>query len=192
MTLPSCRGVLDREQDAGRYSVVAFVDQHGAALQQLAVAFERHVHDGIEQWVTRTDEGRERLAGRCYERLLEHDPLVAGQHRLADAERAVAAPDQRGHMGHLVAARLALAGRAAQPPECLPEERLDVVRLQATGFGPLHLFADAVYAARIHHVVHELALLEELLQGAPVERLIDRGVEPCPNLRLFAVEDGVE
>ena len=69
---------------------------------------------GIEQRMAGADEGRERLALRRDQLLLEGDALVARQHRLADADLAVAVADRRRDVGDLVAARLALAGRV--PP----------------------------------------------------------------------------
>ena len=65
-------------------------------------------------------------------------------------------------------------------------------RLQAARFGPLHLLAHALHAGGVHRVVHELALLEQVLQRFPVEGLVDGGIEPRPHLRLVAVADGVE
>ena len=53
-------GVLDRvfeiEQHTRRGSRVALVDQHRAALQQVAMAFQGQVEHRIEQWVPRTEE----------------------------------------------------------------------------------------------------------------------------------------
>ena len=65
----------------------------------------------VEQRMARTDEGGQRLALRRDQRLLEGDALVARQHRLADADQAVAVADRRRDVGDLVAARLALLGR---------------------------------------------------------------------------------
>ena len=45
------------------------------------------------------------------ELLLEGDPLVAGQHRLADTDQAVAVAHRGRNVRDLVAARLALLGR---------------------------------------------------------------------------------
>ena len=60
------------------------------------------------------DEGRQRLARRCDQRLLEHDPLVAGKHRLADPDRAVTSPERRPNVRHLVTACLPLPHRTAE------------------------------------------------------------------------------
>ena len=98
---PVLQGVLDGEEHAGRLAVVALVDEDRAPLQQIAVAFERQVDDGVEQRMARADEGRQRLARRCDQWLLEHDPLVAGKHRLADPGRAVTPPNRRWDVRHL-------------------------------------------------------------------------------------------
>ena len=95
-------------------------------------------------------------------------------------------------MRHLVTACLPLSYGSTEQPERLAEERLDVVRLQATCLGSLHLLADALHARGVHRVVNELAFLEKVLQRDAVERLIDGGVEARAHLRLFAVADGVE
>ena len=184
--------VLDGEEHPRRGAGVALVDENRAALQQLAVALEGHVDDRVEQRMARTDERRQRLARRGDERPLEGDPLVARKHRLADPDHPVPVADQRRDVRHLVAARLALPRRPAEPPERLVEERLDVVRLEAARLRPLHLLADSLNAGGVHRVVDELPLLQQVLDRAPVEGLIDSGVEPCPHLGLLAVADGVE
>ena len=172
--------------------MVALVDEDRAALEQVAVAFQDQVDDGVEQRMARTDESRQRLPGRGDQRLLEHDPFVAGEGWLAGPDHPVAVPDQGRNVRHLVAARFTLAGRAAELSERLMEERFDVVRLQAARLGPLHLLAHALYAAGVHRVVDELPLLEQVLQRRSVERLVDGSVEPRADLRLLAVADGVE
>ena len=68
-------------------------------LQQVAVALEREVDGGVEQRMARADEGGQRLALRRDQRLLEGDALVARQHRLADADQAVAVADRRRARG---------------------------------------------------------------------------------------------
>ena len=138
------------------------------------------------------DEGRRRPARRSRQRLLEHDTVVPRQHGFAVPAHAVTVPDRRRDVRHRVAARLALPRRPAQPPERLAEERLDVVRLQAARFRPLHLLAHAPHPRGVHRVVDELALFQQILQRVPVERPIDGGVEPRAHLRPFAVADGVE
>ena len=83
-------GMLQVEEHARLRARVALVHQHGAALEQVAVALEREVDDRVEQRMARADEGGQRLALRRDQRLLEGDALVARQHRLADADQAVA------------------------------------------------------------------------------------------------------
>ncbi len=126
--------------------------------------------------MARTNESRQRLSGRGDQRLLEHDPFVAGEDWLAGPDHPVAVPDQGRNVRHLVAARFSLAGRAAELSERLMEERFDVVRLQAARLGPLHRLAHALHAAGVHRVVDELPLLEQVLQRRPVERLVDGGI----------------
>jgi hypothetical protein len=83
-------GVFQIEEHARRGAGVALVDQHGAALQQVAVALQREVDDGVEQRMTGADERGQRLALRRDQRLLEGDALVARQHGFADADQSVA------------------------------------------------------------------------------------------------------
>ena len=167
------QGVLDGEEHTGRRAMVALVDEDRAALQQVAVTFQDQVDDGVEQ---RMGPGRRQTKAA----------------KLAGPDQPVAVPDQGRNVRHLVAARFTLAGRAAELPERLAEERFDVVRLQAACVGPLHLLAHALHAAGVHRVVDELPLLEQVLQRRPVERLVDGGIEAGAHLRLLAVADGVE
>ena len=96
-------------------------------------------------------------------------------------------------MRYLVAARFTLTGRAAELPERLPEERLDVSAAAGGAPRPAPI-SSRTRCTRlgVHRVVDELPLLEQVLQRRPVERLVDGGVEARAHLRLLAVADGVE
>ena len=78
------------------------------------MAFERQVERRVQQRVARTDKGRQGLALRRNEGFLEGDALVARQHRLADADEAVAVADGGWHMRDLIAARLPLPRRPTE------------------------------------------------------------------------------
>src|SRR5262245_54787777 len=106
------------------------------------MALQSDVDDSIEQWVARADERRRRLSLWCYQRFLEGDALIAGHHRLADANQAITVSDRCRHIGYLIAARLALLRGTPQPFECLEEEGLDIVRLQAACIGSFHVLTD--------------------------------------------------
>src|SRR5262249_34983640 len=118
--------------------------------QQVAVTLEREVDGGIEQRVAGAHERCGCLSLRRDQRLLERDAFVTRQYRLADANEAITVTHWCWHMRHLIASRLALLGGAAQALKRLQEERFDVVRLQPSGLGTLHLLADPVHAARVH------------------------------------------
>jgi hypothetical protein len=122
---------------------------------------------------------------------LEGDALVAWQHRLPEADQAVAVAHRRRHVGHLVAARFPLAHRPAKPPEGLEEERLDIVGLQPPGLGALHLLAHALHPAGVHGVVHERPLFQEVLQLPRVHRIFHHLGQPRPHLGPLAVADGL-
>ena len=156
------------------------------------VTFQDQVDDGVEQRMARADESRQGCPGGETSGFSNTIPFVAGEDRLAGPDQPVAVPDQGRNVRHLVAARFTLAGRAAELPERLAEERLDVVRLQAARVGPLHLLAHALHAADVHRVVDELPLLEQVLQRRPVERMVDGGIEAGAHLRLLAIANGVE
>jgi hypothetical protein len=140
-------GVLQVEQHARRRPEVAFIHQHGAALQQVAVAFQGEVDDGVEQRVAGADEGRQRLALGRDEGFLEGDALITRQHGFADADEAIPVAHRGRNMGDLEAAGLALPGVAAELFEGFEKEGFDVVRLQAAGIGALHVLADALHTA---------------------------------------------
>ena len=95
--------------------VVALVDEDRAALQQVAVTFQDQVDDGVEQRMARADESRQGLPGRGDQRLLEHDPFVAGEDWRAGPDQPVAVPDQGRNVRYLVAARFTWR---AEPPSC--------------------------------------------------------------------------
>ena len=134
-------GVLQIEKHARLAAVATLVDQHRAPFQQVAVSFQRQVDDRIQQWVPGTHERRQRLPLRRRQGLLEGDALVAAEDRSRHAHQAVPVPNGRGNVGDLVTAGLTLPGGTAQAAKRLVEERLDVVRLQAAGIGPLHFLS---------------------------------------------------
>src|SRR5438128_4854860 len=95
------------------------------------------------------DECGEGLTLRSDQLFLEGNPLVARQDRLTGADQPVAIAHRGGNVRDLEATWLSLLRRSAQALECFQEERLDVVRLQASCLCPLHFLADAVHAARV-------------------------------------------
>ena len=121
-TLASWTACSKIESTRGVGAGIALVNQHRPTPQKVAVAIERQVKRGIEQRMAGADEGGERLALRCDQGLLKGDALVARQHRLAHADQTVAVAHRRRNMGDLIAARLALARRAAELLECFEEE----------------------------------------------------------------------
>jgi hypothetical protein len=88
--------VFQVEQHTRLHAGIAFIDQHGAALQQVAVALQREVDDGVEQRMAGADKGGQRLALRRDQGFLEGDALIARQHRFADADQAVAVAHRGG------------------------------------------------------------------------------------------------
>jgi hypothetical protein len=90
-----------------------------AAPQQIAMALQGDVDDGVEQRMARADERGRRLADGRDEPLLERDALVARHDGLADADQPVAIAHRGRDMGDLVAARLALLRGAAEALERL-------------------------------------------------------------------------
>jgi hypothetical protein len=125
------------------------------------------------------------------QRLLEGDALVARQHGLARADQAVAVAHGSGHMGDLIAARLACLAESAQTLESLVEERLDVVRLEAPGIGALHLLTDALHAAHVHGVMRQSALFEQILEVARSSAWSRTGSRRRA-LRAFAIADRLD
>ena len=115
-------GVLQIEEHARRRAGVTLVNEYRAAPQKVAMAVERQIKRGIEQRMAGANEGGERLALRCDQGFLKGDALVARQHRFARSDQAVAVAYRRGNMGDFIAARLALARRAAELTECFEEE----------------------------------------------------------------------
>ena len=165
-------GVLEIEKHARRVPESRSSTRTAPRRSKSAIALKRQIEHGVEQRMARTHECRQRLSLRRHQRLLERDAFVARKHRLADADQTVAVAHRRRNVRHLVAARFPLLGRAAQALEGLEKERLDVVRLQATRVGALHVFADAMHTAGVHRIVGQRPLLEEILELATVERVV--------------------
>ena len=95
-------------------------------------------------------------------------------------------------MGDFVAPCFLLLGRAAEPFERLVKKGFDVVRLQATGVGAFHVFADASNLAQVHGVGNQHPLVQKRLKMVAVEGGIENGGEVGLYLGLFAVTDSLD
>src|SRR5262245_31403267 len=135
------------------------------------MSFKSDVDRGIQQGMSRTHESSQRLALRRHKGLFERDAFVALNHGLPDAEHSIAIANGRGNVGYFVAPWLTLLDRPAQRLGRLNEEGFNVVRLQPTSLGALHVLANTLNASGVHGVVHERMLLNEILQARVVERL---------------------
>ena len=184
--------MFEEEEDAGFGAGVAFVDEDSALLEQVAMALEGAVDDGIEEGMAGADEGCGGKVVAGGEGLFEGDAFVAAQDGYAGADGALDVANGGGDVGDLVAAARALAGAATDALEGLEEEGLDVVGLETAGFGALHAGAHAVDAAGIHGVGRQGALFEQLAQLLGIEGVFDGGGEAGAHLRLLAVADGVD
>lgn len=78
-----------------------------------------------------------------------------------------------GDVSNLIATRLALADCAAELLECLQEERLNVVWLQPFRLGAFHILAHPRHR-RIHGVVRERALIQQILNLPAIDCVLDR------------------
>ena len=123
-------GVLHGRTARGLGAVVALIHQYGAAFQQVLIAFQGEVDDGIEQGMARTDEGSQRLALWRHQGFIKGNPLVARQDGFANAYDAVPAPHRGGDVSDFVTAGFSLLDGAAKPLEGFVKEGLDVVGLQ--------------------------------------------------------------
>ena len=106
-------GVLQIEERADCFARVVGVHQDRAALQEVPIALQDEIDGCGEEWLARTDERGQRLAGNGAEGLLEGDPLILAQDGLADADQTVPLADQGGHVGDFEAAWLAFLDGAA-------------------------------------------------------------------------------
>ena len=154
--------------------------------------FEDQVDGRVEQWMARADERRQRLPGRRDQDLFRRRSARTGQDGLPDADQTVSITDRRRNMGDLVAARFTLLDRAAEAPECLQEKRFDVVRLEASRLGSLHVFANPMDADDIHAVMRKRPILKEFLNVCSVERILDDRLRRARTSGLLAVADGFD
>ncbi len=184
-------GVLQVEQDTGRGALVVFIDEDGTTAQEVAMALQHEVERGIQQRMTRADKSRHGLPLWLDEVLLESDALVAAEHRVPQADEAVAIPNGGRDVGNLVAPRLALPRRATKKAEGLHEEGLDVMGLEPPGIRPLHVLANAIDLAGVHGVMSERPLLDEVLESGAVKGTGNDVVETRTHVRLLAIANGL-
>src|SRR5690606_4332027 len=111
------------------------------------MALESKVEHCVEERMTGTDESSKGFPWNRDQVLLEGDPLVAREHGIGLSDQPIALPHGSWNVRDLVAAILSLPCGAAEIPESLEKELLDVVRLQPSRFRSLHLLSDASDAA---------------------------------------------
>ena len=183
--------MLHVEQHAGFGAHIAFIHQHGAAFQQVPIAFQGEVNDGIEQGMARTDKGSQRLALWSHQGFFKGNPLVTRQDGLANADEAVPVPYRGGDMSDFVAAGFTLLDGAAKALEGFVKEGFDVMGLQAAGVGTFHVLSDALNLAGIHGVVREHPFFKQFLKMATVECGVEHRGEESFDLGLFTMADGL-
>lgn len=66
------------------------------------------------------------------------------------------------------------------------------MRLKPPCLGPLHLLADPTEARRVHHLLDQCLVLDEILNMGRVERIGDDLGQPHADLRPLAVADGFD
>ena len=123
--------------------LIVLVDEDRASGEQLAVAFKREVHHRIEQRVARCNQHRLRPSRDLF--LVEADPAVSRQHRIAPSDEPVAIAHARRHAGDFRPSFLANSQHAAGLLERGLEERADVMGLKSSRRGPLHLLPHALH-----------------------------------------------
>ena len=95
-------------------------------------------------------------------------------------------------MSDLEAARLAFLDGAAQNPERLQEKRFDEVRLEAPGFGALHVLPDLPDLGSIHAVVGQRTFFEKLLAVFAVSQVVDDLMQAGLDLGPVTVPDRLD
>ena len=66
------------------------------------------------------------------------------------------------------------------------------MRLEPARLGPLHVLADAMYARRVHGVVSQGLVFQEVLDVSLVEGVLDHLRQPRAHVGLLAIADGVD
>jgi hypothetical protein len=107
---------------------IAVVYQHTTLLEQGLKSVQNKIEPRIEQGVSGGQQFSLRLAND--QRLVECDPGIAVEHRVAAADQSVPVLERWRNPKDLEAALLSLRDPAAEQLECLAEEGADEVRLQ--------------------------------------------------------------
>ena len=141
-----------------------------------------------------TARGEARLLQRLNGVALEADALVALQDRLvfasiAPGDSAVTLADRRRDVGNLEAPGLARMRCASDRVKRLQEECPHEERLEAAGFGLLHLLLDGEESVGAHRLLGERVAIQERLEVIVVECLVDLLGEARTDFRLVAVAD---
>src|SRR5437879_6582348 len=141
--------------------------------------------------MTRADKLRGGFSCDLNEVLLERDSFVLCLQAQPPSDEGVAISNGGGNVRDFEPTRFAFVDGAPRLAERLQEEGLDEMRLELSGFRPLHLLLDLANTAHIHSVLSQGTFLEESLEVLVIESVLHLFKEPCANLGFVPVPNGL-
>src|SRR3546814_2291786 len=140
--------------------------------------------------MARSDEGGNGLLVDFV--LLETDPLIWLLDWRTGSDLAVALADAYWNMGNFPTTLLTALEATAEMLECLHEETLDVVRLQAQRLGPLHLEPQFLDPCLRHSIVGQRPPAKQLQQVLLVDGAINLAKQARLDVFLLAILDRLD
>src|SRR5579872_2153446 len=111
--------MFEVKEDAYLLAVIIGIDQHRALLEQVAVLFQDQVERGIQQRVTRADEGCWRFTRHGNQLFFKDHALVGTENGSPSIAEMMARADTGRNMRNLVAFGFALVVFSAMSAESL-------------------------------------------------------------------------
>ena len=143
--------VFEQEDRRERVAGIGFIHQDRSLAHDRLILLPDQADHGFQQRVPWTDERRDRLL--IDQALVEADSLILLLDRRPGADLTIALADTHRDKGDFPTPFLPALQPAAEMLERLDEKALDMMRLKALRFGPLHLQAQLVDFGRGHGVV---------------------------------------
>src|SRR5689334_19053459 len=102
--------------------------------------------------MTRTNESGQWLAGDCDQLFFKGNPFVPLKDGIAAPDLPITAANKRRNVRDFVPFGLSVMNLAAEQPKCFEKKRGNVMRLESSCVGPLHLLPDGPHAGHIHRI----------------------------------------
>jgi hypothetical protein len=183
--------MLKEKQDTIFITCLRLVNKQSASLQQLTVTLEREVKNGLQQWMTRSEQLGGRVAFQTGEALVEGDSLITRKHLSGATDYPVPLTNSLGDPRDLESKAFSFGHTATQTLEAVCKPCPNMMWLQLACFGLKQILTNAFNIGGIEDVRSE-CMLRDILGQAFTNSLINYSVEARPYVRAITISDRLD